>query len=41
MPKKGKTRAQIIQRLEATGVPEISKPFHQLAIELNQAGKSR
>jgi hypothetical protein len=41
MPKKGKTRAKIIQQLKAAGVSEMSKPFHQLAIELIQAGKSK
>jgi len=41
MPKKGEIRAEIIQQLKAAGVPRISKPFHQLAIELIQAGNSR
>jgi hypothetical protein len=41
MPKKGETRAKIIQRLKEAGVSGISKPFHQLAIELIEAGNSR
>jgi hypothetical protein len=41
MPKKGDIRARIIQQLKSAGISEVSKPFHQLAIELTQAGNSK